>query len=76
MADFLTNQQQFSMVNTLIDHRNDVKIFKTQVGPPWIHGTTSRRRVFSQQSFEHYDVISMVAKSIEHGKLLSIYFLQ
>ena len=48
------------MVNTLIDHRNDVKMFKTQVEPPWIHGTTSRRRVFSQQSFEHYDVISMV----------------
>ena len=64
------------MVNTLIDHRNDVKMFKTQVEPPWIHETTSRRRVFSQQSFEHYDVISMVGKSIEHGKLLSIYFLQ
>ena len=64
------------MVHTLIDHRNDVKMFKTHVEPPWIHGTTSRRQVFSQQSFEHYDVISMVAKSTEHGKLLSIRFLQ
>ena len=64
------------MVHTLIDHRNDVKMFKTQVEPPWIHGTTSRQQVFSQQSFEHYDVISMADKSIEHGKLLSICFLQ
>ena len=24
-----TNQQQFSMVCTLIDHRNDIKMFKT-----------------------------------------------
>ena len=74
MAD-LTNRQQFSMVNTFIEHKDDVEVFKTQVEPPWIHGTTSRRRVFSQQSFEHYDVISMVDKSIEHGKLLSICFL-
>ena len=29
----LTNRQQFSMVCTLIDHRNDVKMFKTQVQP-------------------------------------------
>ena len=29
----LTNRQQFSMVYTLIDHTNDVKMFKTQVEP-------------------------------------------
>ena len=38
----LTNQQQFSMVCTLIDHRNDVKMFKTHVEPgaegKWFHG--------------------------------------
>ena len=27
----LTNKQQFSMLCSLIDHRNDVKIFKIQV---------------------------------------------
>ena len=27
----LTNRQQFSMVCTLIDHRNDVKMFRTQL---------------------------------------------
>ena len=59
------------MVQTLIDHTNDVKMFKTQVEPPWIHRTKSRRRVFSKQSFEHYEVISIVDKSIEHGILLS-----
>ena len=30
---YLTNRQQFSMVFTLIDHRNDVNMFKTQVEP-------------------------------------------
>lgn len=29
----LTNRQQFSMICTLIDHRNDIWIFKTQVEP-------------------------------------------
>ena len=36
-----TNQQQFSMVCTLIDHRSDVNMFKTQVEPrttgEWFH---------------------------------------
>ena len=36
-----SNGQQFSMVCTLIDHRNDVKMFKTQVEPraagEWFH---------------------------------------
>ena len=33
----LTNQQQFSMVCTLINHRNDVNMFKPQV-EPWALG--------------------------------------
>ena len=36
-----SNGQQFCMVCTLIDHRNDVKMFKTQVEPraagEWFH---------------------------------------
>ena len=35
-------------------------------------GNTSRGQVVSLQSFEHFDIISMVDKSTEHGKLLSI----
>ena len=34
---YLTNQQQFSMVCTIINHRNVVIIFKTQVEPFWHH---------------------------------------
>ena len=34
----LTNRQQFSMVCTLIDHRNDVKMFRTQrAAGEWFH---------------------------------------
>ena len=47
-------QYQFSVVSTLIDHRNDIKMFKNS------SGTTSRRREVSQQNFKHFDVISMV----------------
>ena len=47
------------MMDTLIDRRLDVEIFKTQVEP----------RVLLQ-SFEHFDVISTVDKSTDHGKLL------
>ena len=32
----LANRQQFSMVCTLVEHRNDVKLFKTQVEGEWI----------------------------------------
>ena len=57
------------MVCTLIDHRNDV----INVQNP--SGTTSRWRVVSLQSFEHfYGVISMIYKSVDHGKLWSICF--
>ena len=37
------------MGHTLIDHSNDVKMFKTQESA-WFHGTV----------FEHLDVISMI----------------
>ena len=33
---YFRNQQQFSMLCTIISHRNDVIIFKTQVQPFWI----------------------------------------
>ena len=45
----LTNRQQFSVVNTFIEHKDDVEVFKTQV-----------RLAVSLQSFEHFDFISMV----------------
>ena len=38
-------------------------------------GTTLLRLVVSFLSFEHFDVISMVDMSTDHGKLLSIFFL-
>ena len=47
----VSSRQQFSIVCTPIDVRNDVK-----------------------KSFEHFDVISMVDKDKDHGKLLSICF--
>ena len=65
------------MVHTLIDHRNDVKMFKLKCNH---HGSmelqAARESVVSLQSFQHYDVISLVDKSIDHGKLLSFFFLQ
>ena len=50
-----TDRQQLFMVRTLIDRRNDFKMFKTL-----------------QVSFQHFDVISMVDKSTDNGKLLPI----
>ena len=55
------------MVCKLIYHGNDVAMFKTQVEP---------RAAVLLQSFEHFDVISIVDKSTDHRKLLSICFLQ
>ena len=46
-----------------ISYRNHVTLFKTQL-----------RLVVSLQSFQHLEVISMVHKSTDHGKLLSICF--
>ena len=56
-----TNRQQFSMVCTLIDHRNDIKMFKTL---QW-----------NQYSFTwvlNIDIISMVNNKTDGGKLLLI----
>ena len=50
-----TDRQQLFMVRTLIDRRNDFKMFKTL-----------------QVSFQHFEVISMVDKSTDNGKLLPI----
>ena len=55
----LINRPQFFKVYTLIDHSNDIKMFKTQVEPRAV-------------SFEHFDVISTVKKNRDHGKLRSI----
>ena len=57
------NRQYFSMVCALIDVRNDIK-----------RGTTRLRLVVSLQSFEHFDVIFMFDKDIDHVKLMSICF--
>ena len=56
------------MVCSVIDHRNDVKMFKTQVEPRAVGAEASL------QNFEHFDFISMVDKRTYHGKLLSIFF--
>ena len=55
---------------TLIDQRNDVTFSK-------LYGKTTRLRlVLPPQRFEHIDVISMVDKSTDHEKLLSICYDQ
>ena len=46
------------MVGTLIDHKNDANVQTAQ-------------RVVLLKSFEHFELISMVDKSKNHGKLLS-----
>ena len=56
------------MLCTLINHKNDVNTIENACG------TTSHRQVVSLQSFEHFDIIFLVNKSINHGKLLSICF--
>ena len=50
------------MVCTRIDHRNDIRMFTTQVEP--VRHSTSHRSMDSLQSFEHFDVISMVDKRL------------
>ena len=55
----LANRQQFPITSTLMDHGNDVRMFKTQV--------------VLMQSFEHFDVIYMIDKSRDHGILSSIF---
>ena len=51
------------MVGTLIDHKNDANVQTAQ-------------RVVLLKGLEHFDLISMVDKSKNHGKLLSTCFLQ
>ena len=60
------NSQQFSMVNPLIDHRNDVKMLKNFALKQLACGS------WFHLSFEYPNVISMVNNSTYHGKLLSI----
>ena len=60
------------MFYTLSDHRNDVIMFKTLL---WKHSPAACGFMdpwWFHLSFEHFDVISMVDKSIDHGKLLLI----
>ena len=57
-----TNRLHFSMAYTY-DHRNDVKMIKPL---QWNHSTAVRG--FTTK-FEHVDLISMVDKSIDHGRL-------
>ena len=65
----LTNQPQFSVVYTLIDHRNYViKCSK----PKWNHKPQSSGSAAKFQTF--YGVIFMVYKSLDHGKLWLICF--
>ena len=54
----ISNWQQFSIICTPIDHRNDVKMLKTQL-----------------QRIEHF-FVSIVDKSKDHEKLLSICFIK
>ena len=65
----LTNRPQFSMVYTLINHRNDViKCLKLK----WNH--QQQASGFTAKFWTFYDVISMVYKSVHHGKLWSNFF--
>ena len=50
------------MVDTFIDHRNEVNMFKL------CSETSNRSRVVSLQRFDHFDIISMVV-SIGYGKM-------
>ena len=56
------------MVCTYIDHRNDIKIFKTQVEPV-IASDCFHCKVI----IEHFDVVSMVDKSKDHGNMDSFW---
>ena len=55
------------MIYTLIDHRNDVIKCSELCSE-----TTRLRLVFPLEFGTFYDVISMVYKSVDHGKLWSI----
>ena len=55
------------MVYTLIDHRNDATKCSKLCSE-----TTSLRSVVPLEFLTFYDANSIVRKSVEHGKLLSI----
>ena len=71
LRDILNNSTTIfhGVLYTLIDHSNNVNMFKTH------SGTTSRRRVASPQRFEHFDVIPLVDRCVDHRKSLSNCFL-
>ena len=62
----MANRQQFYMVCILIDHKDDVKKVQNFAVKP-----LDRLRLVFPVEFEHLDVISMVDKGKDHGKLLS-----
>ena len=66
---YFTNWQQFSLVYTLIDHRNDIKMFQTQVKPratgKWFH-----RKVFNILT----SFLWTIRVYTDLGKLLLIFF--
>ena len=65
----LTNQSQFSIVYTVIDHRNDViKCWKLK----W--NNELQASSFTAKFWTFYGIISMVYKSVDHGKLWWICF--
>ena len=67
---YLTNRpQNFPWSNTLIDHRNYVKKCSKL---KWNH--EPQPSGFTAKFWTFYDVISMVYKSVDHGKLWSICF--
>ena len=53
-------------IKTLIDDKNNVKMFKTL---QWNHQLAARG---STLSFGYFDVIFVVDKSVDHEKVLSI----
>ena len=55
------------MVCTLIDYRNDVNMLKS------LQQNHSPATFWLYLTFEHFDVISMVCKRTDHGKLSSIF---
>ena len=66
---FNKSTTKFSMVHTLIDHRNEfIKCWKLKWKP--------QPSGFTAKFWTFYDVISMVYKSVDHGKVGSICFLQ
>ena len=69
LAAELTNRPQFSMVYTLIDHRNEViKCSRLK----WNH--EPKPSGFTAKFWTIYGIIFMVYKSVDHGKLWSICF--